>query len=121
LKEKADFDPALLPTPRVRQMDAGQLEEHIRREPSYGRMVCRCESVSEAEVVAAIRRGHTTLDGIKFATRAGMGRCQGGFCTYRVLAIIARETGLPVEAITKRGPGSQIVLGRIGGDRGQDV
>jgi glycerol-3-phosphate dehydrogenase len=121
IKEKADFNPALPPAPKVRQMDIRELEEHIRREPSYGRMVCRCESVSEAEVVAAIRKGHTTLDGIKFATRAGMGRCQGGFCTYRVLAIIARETGLPAEAVTKRGPGSPIVLGRIGGDRGQDV
>jgi glycerol-3-phosphate dehydrogenase len=65
-------------------------------------------------VVEAIRKGHVTLDWIKFYTRAGMGRCQGGFCTYRILAIIARETGLPVEAITKRGKGSPLVAGRIG-------
>ena len=78
-------------------------------------MVCRCELVSEAEVVEAIRKGHTTLDGIKYYTRCGMGRCQGGFCTYRIMQIVARETGLARESITKHGPGSEIVLDRIGG------
>ena len=62
----------------------------------------------------AIRKGHTTLDGIKYYTRAGMGRCQGGFCTYRIMQIVHRETGLPLTAITKRGEGSRIVVGRIG-------
>jgi glycerol-3-phosphate dehydrogenase len=67
--------------------------------------------------VEAIRKGHTTLDGIKYYTRAGMGRCQGGFCTYRIMQLVARETGLPLERITKHGPGSELVLGRIGGKR----
>lgn len=114
LTEKTDFDPILRPSPKVHEMDFAELEKHIHRQPAYGHIVCRCESVSEAEVVEAIRKGHTTLDGIKFYTRAGMGRCQGGFCTYRLLAIIARETGMPVEEITKRGRGSALVVGRIG-------
>jgi glycerol-3-phosphate dehydrogenase len=91
-----------------------ELDELVRRERAYAHIVCRCESVSEAEVVEAIWKGHDTLDGIKFYTRAGMGRCQGGFCTYRLLSIIARETGKPVEAITKRGRGSPLIVGRIG-------
>jgi glycerol-3-phosphate dehydrogenase len=73
--------------------------------------------VTEAEVVEAIRHGHTTLDGIKFYTRAGMGRCQGGFCTYRIMQILSRETGMPIEAITKRGGESVLVTGRIGVSR----
>ena len=91
----------------------GKLERLVAENPQYGHVVCRCESVSEAEIVEAIHKGHTTLDGIKFYTRAGMGRCQGGFCTYKILKIIARETGMPVEHITKRGDGSRIVQGHI--------
>jgi glycerol-3-phosphate dehydrogenase len=117
LAPKPDFHPSVRPAPKVVEMDFPALDERIRKEPAFGHIVCRCENVSEAEVVDAIRKGHTTLDGIKFYTRAGMGRCQGGFCTYRLLAIIARETGMPVEAITKRGRGSHIVVGRIGEPR----
>jgi glycerol-3-phosphate dehydrogenase len=109
-----DFDPNLPRSPRVVGMDFAELDALVRREPAYANLVCRCENVSEAEVAEAIRKGHTTLDGIKFYTRAGMGRCQGGFCTYKVMAILARETGLPVEALTKRGKGSYLVAGRIG-------
>ncbi len=116
LVEKAEYDPFLDPLPRVRTTSTGKLDEYVSNDPRYGHIVCRCESVSEAEIVEAIRRGHTTLDGIKFYTRAGMGRCQGGFCTYKILKLIARETGLPVERLTKRGPGSELVQGRIGGE-----
>jgi glycerol-3-phosphate dehydrogenase len=114
LAEKEDFVPTIEPSLRVVGMDYLELDELARRENTFAHIVCRCESISEAEVVEAIRKGHTTLDGIKFYTRAGMGRCQGGFCTYRILSIIARETGMPVDRITKRGSGSPVVLGRIG-------
>jgi glycerol-3-phosphate dehydrogenase len=114
LAEKPDFIPTIRHSPKVIEMSFPEMDELVQRVPAYAHIVCRCESVSEAEVVEAIRRGHTTLDGVKFYTRAGMGRCQGGFCTYRILSIIARETGMPVDAITKRGKGSPIVLGRIG-------
>ncbi len=114
LTEKTHFDPFLRSRPKVRELTPEVLADLVREDPRYGHIVCRCESVSEAEVVEAIRKGHTTLDGIKFYTRAGMGRCQGGFCSYRILKILARETGMPIEAITKRGDASRIVLGRIG-------
>lgn len=113
LVEKTAFDPALPPVPRVRELSTAQLEAMAAENPHYGHIACRCETVSEAEIVEAIRRGHHTLDGIKFYTRAGMGRCQGGFCTYKILKIIARETGLPMEAITKRGDGSYVLSHRV--------
>jgi len=114
LAEKKDFVPTIERSPKVIELSFPELDELVRREPAYAHIVCRCESVSEAEVVEAIRKGHVTLDGVKFYTRAGMGRCQGGFCTYRLLSIIARETGIPVDEITKRGKGSPVVMGRIG-------
>ena len=77
-------------------------------------MVCRCEKVSEAEIVEAIRKGHTTLDGIKFYTRAGMGRCQGGFCSAKIMKILSRETGIPMEELTKKGGNSRLLGGRLG-------
>jgi glycerol-3-phosphate dehydrogenase len=113
LVERPDWDPCLPEVPRIRELTPFQVDELARREPAYGEVVCRCEGVSEAEVVAAVRRGHRTLDGIKFYTRAQMGRCQGGFCTYRILRILARETGLPIGALTKRGPGSELLGGEL--------
>ncbi len=83
-------------------------------DPAWNRIVCRCEKISEAEIVEAIRKGHTTVDGIKFHTRSGMGRCQGGFCTVEILKLISRETGLSMEELTKRGSGSGIIAGRLG-------
>jgi len=87
-----------------------QKKEWIARDSRYGHVVCRCETVSEGEIVEAIRHGATTLDGVKFRTRAGMGRCQGGFCTPRVVKILARELGLPEEKITKKGHESRLLL-----------
>ena len=87
----------------------------IEKDPGYGRIVCRCETVTEGEVVDAIHRtpGTVTLGSVKYRTRAGMGRCQGGFCTCRVMDLISRETGMSKEEITTRGEGSNIVMGRI--------
>jgi glycerol-3-phosphate dehydrogenase len=78
------------------------------KDKGFGEIVCRCEKVTEAEIVRAIKNGATTLDGIKFRTRAGMGRCQGGYCTMRAMNILARETGIPFEKITKSGGNSNI-------------
>ena len=75
--------------------------------------MCFCNTVTEAEVVEAIRRGARTLDGVKFRTRAGFGRCQGSFCTPKIMAILARELGLSPEKITLRGPGSELISGRV--------
>lgn len=76
----------------------------------YGRIACRCELVTEGEVADAIDRGATTLDGIKFRTRAGMGRCQGGFCTERCMQLLADKLAIPFSAVTKRGGDSWLVL-----------
>ena len=82
----------------------------IKKNAGYGDIVCRCEMVSAEEVREAIRRGATTLDGIKFRTRAQAGRCHGGFCTTRILKILADQTGKSVTELTKRGEGSKIVF-----------
>lgn len=78
----------------------------------YRKIVCRCEFVTEGEVCDAISRGSTTLDGLKFRTRAGMGRCQGGFCAARCIELLSTELDIPMSAVTKRGPGSWLVLDR---------
>jgi glycerol-3-phosphate dehydrogenase len=114
LLEKADWHPGIPHMERTRDRAISDLDQLVAKDPAYAHIVCRCEAVSEAEVVEAIRKGHTTLDGVKYYTRAGMGRCQGGFCTYRIMRLISRETGLPLERISKHGPGSELVIGRIG-------
>ena len=101
--------------PSFAKMTDEQRAELIAKDPLYGKIVCRCENVTEGEIVDAIRRpvGAKDLDGIKRRTRAGMGRCQGGFCTPRVMEILARELGCDVAEVTKNGKGSEIVVGRI--------
>jgi glycerol-3-phosphate dehydrogenase len=76
-------------------------------------IVCRCEKVTEAEIVDAVRKGASTVDGIKFRTRAGMGRCQGGYCLLKVMRIISRELKIPFEKITKCGKDSYIAKYKI--------
>jgi glycerol-3-phosphate dehydrogenase len=83
----------------------------IKKDPSCGDVVCRCEMVSAKEVRDAIQRGAKTLDGIKFRTRAQAGRCHGSFCTTRVMKMLAEERGIPLTQVTKRGKGSQIIIG----------
>lgn len=81
------------------------------RDRRYAHVVCRCELVTEGEIVDAVARGARTLDGIKFRTRAGMGRCQGGFCTSRCMQVLAGPGG-DLSTVTKRGGDSWIVLRR---------
>jgi glycerol-3-phosphate dehydrogenase len=114
LTERPDFDPYIDEVPRIRKLSPYEADTLIQENPAYGEIVCRCEAVSEAEIVAAIRRGHTTMDGIKFYTRAQMGRCQGGFCSYKIMKILQRETGMSIEEISKRGGMSRIITDRVG-------
>lgn len=97
----------------------------IQENPAYGSVVCRCETVTEGEILDAIHRtpGARSLDGVKRRVRAGMGRCQGGFCSPRVLEILARELGVPQREITKSGGASKLIVGTNkdsvkGGDEG---
>ncbi len=102
--------------PSIRFKDLTRTEQlqKIRENPLYAQVVCRCEYVTEAEIVDAIRRplGARTVNGVKLRTRAGMGRCQSGFCLPRILPILAREWGVPEEKITLFGTGSEIIKGR---------
>jgi glycerol-3-phosphate dehydrogenase len=113
LREKVDFASSIKKFDTVRDKSTKEMDKLISKNPAYGNIICRCEKISEAEIVEAISKGHTTLDGIKFYTRSGMGRCQGGFCSYKILKIIARETGVPITEITKRGGNSVIVKGSL--------
>ena len=96
-------------------MDPAERDAAVRSDPAYGNIICRCETVTEAEIRAAVRRpvGARTVDGVKRRTRAGMGRCQGGFCLPRVAAVIAEETGLPLREITKDGGNGFILSGTV--------
>ncbi|MFH1880682.1 MAG: NAD(P)/FAD-dependent oxidoreductase [Bacillota bacterium] len=102
------------PKPFSRMTNEEKLEAY-ERDPAYGSVVCRCEQVTEAEVRAAIRRpvGATTIDGVKRRVRAGMGRCQGGFCSPRVMEILSEELHINLMQVTKGGGGSRVLVGRI--------
>ena len=95
------------------ELSAAEHDALIKANPAYGTIICRCESITEGEILDAIHRplGARTLDGIKRRTRAGMGRCQSGFCMHRVMAILQRELGIPMEEICKSGKDSHIVMG----------
>lgn len=107
LNPKANFQPRREGVVRFRTLSREEQDELIRQNPAYGRIVCRCETVTEAEIVDAIRRGARTLDGVKFRTRAGAGRCQSGFCQPVITSILSRELGIPVEEVSKRGAGTE--------------
>ncbi len=109
LVSREDFVPHVAGPPRFAQLPTDEQRRLIEGDPRFSKIVCRCELVTEAEIHDAIDHGARTLDGIKFRSRAGMGRCQGGFCTSRAMDILARRLEVPVESITKRGGGSWIV------------
>lgn len=114
LGEKADFIAERKDILNPASLTLEERNALIRREPAYGTIVCRCESVTEGEILDAIRRplGARSLDGVKRRTRAGMGRCQAGFCSPRVMEILRRELGCDLTEVTKSGGGSYIVNAR---------
>ncbi|MDR2514992.1 MAG: NAD(P)/FAD-dependent oxidoreductase [Christensenellaceae bacterium] len=114
LEEKTGFDPIRREEKAFREMNGDERAAAIAFDPAYGRIICRCETVPEAEILRAIRAtpGVPTLDGVKRRARAGMGRCQGGFCSSRVLELIARERNIPMEELTKSGGRSKLLVGR---------
>lgn len=113
-ERKINFNPVRKGIPKFRELNNEERNELIKLRPDYGRIVCRCEVVTEGEIIDSIRRplGATTLDGVKRRTRAGMGRCQAGFCSARVLDILARELKIDPEEVTKFGGGSKLLVGR---------
>lgn len=113
LPENPAFDPHRQGILDPKTLSFAERAALIRQNPAYGQIICRCETVTEGEIVDAIHRvpGARSLDGVKRRTRAGMGRCQAGFCSPRVLEILARELGLPQEEITKCGGDSRLIVG----------
>ncbi len=110
LVEREDFNPTVAPPARFAQQSNEKRMELVAADPRFGRLVCRCELVTEAEVHQAVDHGAVTLDGVKFRTRAGMGRCQGGFCTTRVMQILSQRMGIDFHEVTKRGGDSWMVI-----------
>ena len=98
--------------PRPREMGIDERNKLIKANPSYGKIVCRCEEISEGEIIDAITRplGARSLDGIKRRVRAGMGRCQGGFCSPKVMELIEKYASIPFDEINKNSLGSNITM-----------
>ena len=96
-----------------KKLSENEYKELIKEKPEYGNIICRCEMITEGEIMDAVNRplGAKSLDGVKRRTRAGMGRCQAGFCSPRTMEIIARERGISQLDITKSGGKSKIVVG----------
>ena len=123
VKVNPAFNPLRRLTPQLAKLSFPERGEIIRKDPAYGKIVCRCEVISEGEIIDAIHSAvpATSVDAVKRRVRAGMGRCQGGFCTPALLEILARETGKKAVEVTKGRPGSNLLAGEtkaLGG--GQD-
>ena len=114
LGKNANFVAERKGIPHFATLSDEERQKLVAENPLYGRIVCRCETVTEGEIVEAIRRkpGAVDMDGVKRRTRQGMGRCQAGFCTPRVMEILSRELGVSMTEVTKRGGNSQFVIGR---------
>lgn len=114
--KRADFQPYYRKEKPFRDMTDDEKQSAYQRDPDYGRLICRCEQVTLAEIKAAIHApvGARDINAIKMRVRAGMGRCQGGFCSPEILRILAEELDIDPLQVTLRGPHSEILLGKIG-------
>ena len=114
LLKNEKFNPIRKGIRKFRKMSNEERKEIIKKIPEYGRIICRCETVTEGEILDAIRRplGARTLDGVKERTRAGMGRCQSGFCATRIVDILSKELNIPRSDVTKSGGNSILITGK---------
>jgi len=114
LKGKEDYNPIRPKPERFNEFSREELDKKIKEDSAWGRIICRCETIPEKEIINAIRApvGATTIDGVKFRCRPGMGRCTGGFCRPRVMEILSRELKIPFEHITKRGDDTNLLVGK---------
>ncbi len=113
LREDPSFDPIRKPAHYFTEMSLEEKNEKIKEDPAFGHIICRCETVTEGEILEALRTNPkpTDLDGIKRRTRAQMGRCQGGFCSPYIVEIIAKELGIDETEVTKTGGKSNVLVG----------
>lgn len=109
-EKRTDFMPERRSYYWFRDLNTDEKNSYIHDHPEFGKIVCRCETVSEGEILEAIRREPKALDldGVKRRTRSGMGRCQGGFCTPRIVELLAQEQNIPIERVTKSGNGTYL-------------
>ena len=107
------FNPRRKAIPHLRDMSPKERAELIKKNPDYGEIVCRCEEISRGEILDALRSPVCvpTVDGVKKRVRAGMGRCQGGFCSPVVMRIIAEYLGIPLSEVRKGNEDAVIVFG----------
>lgn len=112
--EKEDFNPKRKGITKIENLSDEEYRELIGKDPTYGNIICRCETISEGQIKEACKGklGAKTLDGVKRRIRPGAGRCQGGFCSPKVMEIIAREKNIPLEEITKKGKSSKLIYGK---------
>jgi glycerol-3-phosphate dehydrogenase len=111
-KPNRKFVPERRHIPRFAYLSMEERSDLAKEDPRYAQIVCRCESVTEGQVIEAIRRGARTVAAVKIWTRAGAGRCQGGFCGPRVIDILARELNIPREEVTRHGGHSRMLVGK---------
>lgn len=111
-KEKKDFNPRRKPLIHFMELRDEEKKDLIKKDPRYGRIICRCENISEGEIVDSIHRnaGGKTIDAIKRRVRPGSGRCQGGFCQPKVMEILARELDIDITKVVKDAPGTNVAL-----------
>jgi glycerol-3-phosphate dehydrogenase len=114
LNVKENYNPHLPKPDRFKDFSKEELDKKVKEDPSWGRIICRCETIPEKEILNAIHSpvGATTIDGVKFRCRPGMGRCQGGFCRPRVMEILSRELKIPYEEVTKRGEDTNFLVAK---------
>ncbi len=114
IMEKYDYNPYRTSPHYFNEASEEKKNEIIKKDSRYGRILCRCESITEGEIAYAIRHNPKPLDldGVKRRTRAQMGRCQGGFCLPYIIEMLAKEQNLPYEAVTKSGGKSYINIGK---------
>ncbi len=114
LETNTEFEPCRKGIANPQEMTKEERAALIKENPAYGNIICRCEMISEGEILDAIHRplGARSLDGVKRRTRAGMGRCQAGFCSPRTMEILEREVPMNMMDITKSGNGANIVIGK---------
>jgi len=113
-KVKEDYNP-IRPKPEMfKDFSKKELDKKIKEDPTWGRIICRCETIPEKEIMNAIHSpvGANTLDGIKFRCRPGMGRCQGGFCKPRLIEILSRELKIPYEEVVKMGEDTNFLVAK---------
>lgn len=114
VEENKDFSPIRKGIPCVKELPIEERNALIAKNPDYGVIICRCEQISKGEIIDAINSclPAPTIDGIKRRVRAGMGRCQGGFCSPLIAKIIAEQTGKDISEVTKKGSGSELLKGK---------